>query len=138
MLLFAVGVNASYLKVMETACQHALSCIQFKASHGKVAGFKKIKSPSVRNKTLLCQKVLKEYNDNCNEAMVAKRVASIAEQIYEDISVCPNTARSTTISDRDTIRLPVNTVANYKILPTMNAGDTYESMDVTTVLGLPH
>jgi hypothetical protein len=47
MLLFAVGVNASYLKVMETACQHALSCTQFKASHGKVAGFKEIKSPSI-------------------------------------------------------------------------------------------
>ena len=74
----------------------------------------------------MCQKVLKEYNDNCNEAMVAKRVAPIADQVYEDISVCPNMAQSTTISDRDAISLPVNTVANYKILPNMNAGDTYE------------
>jgi hypothetical protein len=47
MLLLAVGVNASYLKVMETACHHALSCTQFKASHGKVAGFKETESQSV-------------------------------------------------------------------------------------------
>ena len=86
----------------------------------------------------MCQKVLKEYNGNCNEAIVAKRVAPIADQVYEDITLCPNMAQNTTISDRDTISLPVNTVAKYKILPTMNAGDTYESMDVTTVLGLLH
>jgi hypothetical protein len=67
-----------------------------------------------------------EYNDNCNEAMVAKCVAHTADQVYEDISVCPNMTQSTTISDRDTISLPANTVANYKILSTMNAGDTYE------------
>jgi len=84
------------------------------------------------NKTLLCQKVLKEYN-NCNEAMVAKRVAPIADQVHEDISVCPSTAQRTTISDRDTTSLPVNTMANYKIMPTKNA-----IRDVTTVLSLPH
>jgi hypothetical protein len=44
---------------------------------------------------------MKEYNGNCNEAIVAKRVAPIADQVYEDISVCPNMARSITISDRD-------------------------------------
>jgi hypothetical protein len=70
--------------------------------------------------------------------MVAKHVAPIADQVYEDISVCPSMAQSTTISDRNTISLPVNTMANYKIMPTKNAGDTYEIQDVTTVLSLPH
>jgi hypothetical protein len=53
--------------------------------------------------------------------MVAKHVAPIADQVYKDISVCPSTAQSTTISDRDTTSLPVNTMANYKIMPTKNA-----------------
>jgi hypothetical protein len=58
--------------------------------------------------------------------MVAQRVAPIANHVCEDTSVFPNRARSSTISDRETTSLPVNKAANYKILPTMNAGDAYE------------
>lgn len=59
----------THCKMMKTTCQHALSFTQFKATLGRVARFKEIKSPSVSNKTLLCQKVLKDYNDNCNKAV---------------------------------------------------------------------
>jgi hypothetical protein len=70
--------------------------------------------------------------------MLTQYAAPTADQVCEDTSVFPDIAQSNTINDKGTTSLPVNTVANYKIPPTMNAGDACEICEVTTVLCLPH
>jgi hypothetical protein len=57
--------------------------------------------------------------------MVAQLAAPTVDQIHEDTSVFPNMARSTNIND-DTTSVAVNTLANYELSSTVNAGDAYE------------
>jgi len=45
---------------------------------------KRLKAHQYQIKHCCVKRVLKEYNDNCNEAMVAKYVAPTADQVYED------------------------------------------------------
>jgi hypothetical protein len=46
---------------------------------------KRLKAHQYEIKHCCFKRVLKEYNDNCNEAMVAKCVAPIADHVYEDM-----------------------------------------------------